>query len=312
MRRHLSLATQGEAQEASQQALAGHGNALFSAFCGFFAAAGVSPGVLFSPVSLLVGGLGAGTFSYDGRARQPGREAKRPRGFERDVPISARVAVPGSLSALSVACAFHPSTSLLAASRVGVSIAKSVGAKNRAWLIDITAGLGAKFLSEARLRRELLVQFGPPEQGNWGPPDLVASADIQKLPVPSFGNDEALTLPWHTTETRPTDLLEREAWGTSHCIVVVDATGLFVALSYRDLPGIVTLGEFEVVMPAFAVPVLRGVPRVTPGEALNTPAELYLDRDEMGAICAARAIPEPGGPALRIVRDAGTKETFAG
>lgn len=312
MARHLSLATQREAQEASLLALGGQGNALFAALSGFFAAAGASPGVLFSPVSLLVGGLGAGTFCYDGRARQPGREAKRPRGFEGEVPLSARVAVPGSLWALSVACAFHPGTSLLAASRVGVSAAKSLGAKNRAWLIDVSAGLGAKFLSEPRLRKELLVQFGPPEQGNWGPPDLVASPDIQKLPVPSFENDDALTLPWQMTETQSVNLLEGEEWGRSHCIVVVDAAGLFVALSYRDLPGTVSLDEFEINMPAFAVPVLRGVPRVTPGEALLTPAELYLDRDETGAICATRAIPTPGEPGLRIVRDAGTKETFAG
>ena len=65
-------------------------------------------------------------------------------------------------------------------------------------------------------------------------------------------------------------------------------------------------------MPAFAVPVLRGVPRVTPGEPLFTPAELYLDRDETGAICAVRAIPFETAQPLRIVRDAGSKEAFAG
>lgn len=312
MRRYLSLATQQETQDAAQLALASQGNALFAALSGFFAAAGAHPGVLFSPVSLLVGGLGSGTFAYDGRARQPGREVKRPRGFEATPPLAAEVAVPGSISALAVACAFHPGTTLLAASKAGVSAARAAGARERARLIDAVAGLGARFLTEPGLKRELLAKFGPAEQGNWGLADLVATSEIQKVPLAGDGEGESLTLPWQGGGSQLEQMLAQRAWGRPQNIVAVDATGLFVALSYRELPERAYLEEFEVTMPAFAVPVLRGVPRVTPGEPLPTPAELYLDRDETGAICAARALTLPQLEPLRIVRDTGTKEAFAG
>jgi hypothetical protein len=316
MRRYLSLATQQEVHDSTQLALTAHGNALLAVLSGFFTAAGGHPGVLFSPVSLLVGGLGSGTFAYDGRARQPGREVKRPRGFEGAPPLVSQIAVPGSIAALAVACAFHPGTSLLAASRPGVSAAKSAGARQRAAMIDAVAGLGARFLSEPRLKRELLARFGPAEQGNWGTADLVAASDIQRVPLPSVtGEGESLTLPWQVdgaSKDADVEGATRRAWGRAQNIVAVDASGLFVALSYRELPDLGHLEEFELSLPAFAVPVLRGVPRVTPGEALPTPADLYLDRDESGAICAARALAASDGPALRIVRDAATKEAFAG
>jgi len=316
MRRYLSLATQQDVQDSTQLALTAHGNALLAVLCGFFTAAGGHPGVLFSPVSLLVGGLGSGTFAYDGRARQPGREVKRPRGFEGLPPRSAQIAVPGSIAALAVACAFHPGTSLLAASRPGVSAAKAAGARTRATLIDAVAGLGARFLSEPRLKRELLARFGPAEQGNWGTADLVAASDIQRVPLPSAqGEGESLGLPWQVDgapEDTSSDGAIRRAWGRAQNIVAVDASGLFVALAYRELPDLGFMEEFELSLPAFAVPVLRGVPRVTPGEALPTDADLYLDRDESGAICAARALSSADGPGLRIVRDTATKEAFAG
>jgi len=312
VRRHLSLASQPDAKEATQLALSSQGNALFAALSGFFAAAGADPGVLFSPVSLLVGGVGSGTFAYDGRCRQPGRDAKRPRGFQDEVPLVARVAVPGSLAALSIACAFQPGTSLLAASRAGVSVAKSQGKKERARMIDALAGLGARFLHEPGLKKELLTRFGPTEQGNWGPADLIMSGDIQQVPVlGGSAEQEGLTLPWNNADDKLSDMLAKEAWGRSHCIVAVDAAGLFVALSYRALPDELYIDEFELSMPTFAVPVLRGVPRVAPGEALRTPAALFLDRDESGAMSGVRAIPSAEAEPLCLVRDAETREVFA-
>jgi hypothetical protein len=142
--------------------------------------------------------------------------------------------------------------------------------------------------------------------------DLVASTDIQKVPIANSAAGEAsLILPWNSPAEKVSDSVEREAWGQSHCIVAVDGTGLFVALSYRDLPDLVVLPEFELALPAFAVPVLRGVPRLTPGEALPTHAELWLDTDETGSICAVRARPSSRAEVLRIVRDTATREAFS-
>ena len=67
--------------EAAAEELLGKGNAVDAVVAGVFAAAAISPGVLLGPVQILVGGAGAGLLAIDGRVRQPGIGAPRPRGF---------------------------------------------------------------------------------------------------------------------------------------------------------------------------------------------------------------------------------------
>ena len=59
------------------------------------------------PVQILVGGAGAGLLAIDGRVRQPGIGAPRPRGFmsAEEIPDAARVGVPWLPATLSVAIA---------------------------------------------------------------------------------------------------------------------------------------------------------------------------------------------------------------
>ncbi len=177
MPRTGALASDPVAREAAETVFKSSGSSLQAALTGFFVAAAHDPGVLFSPVSLLVGGVGSGVFAYDGRCRQPGKEAKRPRGFLNDdeVPTPARVAVPGSVAALAVACAFQSGTTLLSCVRPGVHAAKSSGAKQRSVLLEYVASLGATALQEPSVKRAFVSQFGAVEQGTIGVADLVPS-----------------------------------------------------------------------------------------------------------------------------------------
>lgn len=305
-RKSGALASCPVAREAAESALAAKGGALSSVLAGFFAAAGMDAGVLFSPVQLLVGGLGAGAFAYDGRPRQPGREVKRPRGFREDEEIrpAARAAVPGSLVALSIACAYQSGASLLAASKAGVTQAKAAGSKRRADFIDRIAGLGAASLSEPSLKRTLLTRFGPPEGGQWGHQDLVPLESVQQR---ASERRSRLVVPWVDATPPEGGLSGVSAAGQAHALLAIDASGLFCALSYRSLPEDLVLEEFEVAVPALARPVLRGVPRVAPGTPLTGPARLALTRDDRGRLDGVEAQVSDHGEALRLVRDAETK-----
>src|SRR5580693_5893890 len=96
-RRHQALATasEGSAAEAASAMLV-KGNAVDAVVAGVFAAAGAGASVLLGPVQIVFGGAGLGLRAVDGRVRQPGKGAPRPRGFtpEQTVAPAARVGVP--------------------------------------------------------------------------------------------------------------------------------------------------------------------------------------------------------------------------
>ena len=80
-------------EAAAGEELAKGGSAVDAVLSGYFAAAGAYPGVLLGPVTLLIGGTGSGDRAFDGRVRQPGKNAKRPRGTlpGEEPPLAARV-----------------------------------------------------------------------------------------------------------------------------------------------------------------------------------------------------------------------------
>ncbi|HET9960276.1 MAG TPA: hypothetical protein VFQ61_37555, partial [Polyangiaceae bacterium] len=99
--RHAVAASDSIAEQAATERLAAGGSAVTAVLAGFFAVAGARPGVLLGPMSILVAGVGQGARAFDGRVRQPGLGAKRPRGIldGSEVPEAAQVAVPGALGA---------------------------------------------------------------------------------------------------------------------------------------------------------------------------------------------------------------------
>lgn len=300
MARVQALATTELAQEAARAALQEGATALGAALTGFFVEAGQSPGVLFGPMSLLVGGLGSGVFAYDGRHRQPGLEAKRPRGFEpgEEIPAAARVAAPGSIHAAALACAFHPGTTILSCVRPGVSRAKQAGKKGRAELLELVATKAATALTDPRVKKAFTSLFGTVEGGLITPADLAAREDVQ---AKARVSDDAYRTPWGDTDAN--------RGGAGHAIVAGDSMGLFVALSYGELTSGLELIPFETTVPMTAKPVLRGVTRVSPGTPIPRSDSLRLPRSPNGVVCGASV--DLGGRVLSVLRVDDGKELMA-
>ncbi|HYP88320.1 MAG TPA: hypothetical protein VEQ59_09200, partial [Polyangiaceae bacterium] len=78
--RALARSNDALCEAAAGEVLARGSTAIDAVIAGYFAAAGAYPGVLFGSVTVLLGGTGSGDRAFDGRVRQPGRNAKRPRG----------------------------------------------------------------------------------------------------------------------------------------------------------------------------------------------------------------------------------------
>lgn len=302
-RRAAASSTYAPAQQAADDTLRAGGSALKAALTGFFAAAGSDPGVLCSPVGLLVVGLGSGARAYDGRCRQPGVGGKRPRGFlsADDVPRAAHAAVPASIAALAVAAAYG-GVSLSACVRPSLSVAKRADAAGRAGLLGRIAELGAKALSDAAVKRTWLAEFGPVEGGMVTPQDLASSMEID---APARARDDGFfVVPWSSESSA--DAGAREALGEGHALIAADAQGQLVALSFRSLPSTLTLLRYQVHVPALAEPVMRNVSRLAPGAPLPSPADLAILAGEGRGEDTIRATVDSGAT-LALSRDPLTK-----
>lgn len=273
------LASDAEVQELAQAELSSGGSAVGAVVAGFFIAAGKHPGVLLSPVSMLVGGVGTGGRAFDGRSLQPGRSARRPRGIlpGAAIPHAARVAVPSSLSALAVAVAYEGNLSLPALVRPGIQVAERAEAKLRAKLLDRVASYGPTAFAESTFQNAMLRRVGPSQGGLFSPSDFEPPTAIDG---PAREEEQEglrwFEVPWAELPPPPADAEGPRFNGQSHAIVAVDAHGRFAALAYRQNELGLELPEFEVVAPYGANPVLRGVPRTTPGVRLPSPAPLAI------------------------------------
>src|SRR5580704_8331081 len=154
-RRRAAAASEAHVAEAAREVL-GRGNAVDAVVAGILMAAAESPGVLLGPVQLLAGGSGAGLIAFDGRVRQPGLGAQRPRGFlsSEEIPEAARVGVPALPAALATALASLGAFTLLRAAGPALAWEKSRSSE-RAQLLDAIARRGAPVLGEDAVTSEL-------------------------------------------------------------------------------------------------------------------------------------------------------------
>lgn len=302
MARYALLATDDEAQEVGMAALASGASALGSALCAYFYWAGRDRDLLFAPLSLLVGGVGSGVFAYDGRCRQPGKGAKRPRGFvsAEDIVPPAYASVPGSLAAIALAIAFHPGTTLTPCVKSGVQAAKGDGALKRALLLEMIGSRGATTLQSGSVKKSFLATFGPIEGGGVTNDDLSPPEHVN---LPARESLEGWKLPWCAAD-------DDEPIGRLHSIVAVDGRGLTVALSLERPHRPLSLEDFEVAVPALAQPVMRGVSRVSPGSSLSSFADLQIKKDESGRISGVTARLEKTRGSLSLSRDPESREVF--
>lgn len=266
-----AVASERPAEEAADRVLLDGGSAADALLAGFFGSAAARQGVLLGPLQALVAGPGAGLRAFDGRVRQPGRGLGRPRGFVRseEIPQAALVAVPASLGALALLHAYGGALPLERLAAPALDRAKALGARERADVIAKIVGSGASALHEGAILRPLVAVAGRTSGGLVSEEDL---AEVRPLSAPPKETDlgggrRALSTPW---------VAPRAPHRVTEFLVVVDAAGVMAALCYTPDDEGVPVKELGLTLPRDAVVVRRGVPRVTPGEALPCPAPLTI------------------------------------
>jgi hypothetical protein len=275
----VAVASESTAEEAAQAHLRAGGDAVGAVIAGFFAVAGHVPGVLFGPLSLLTAQVGAGVRAFDGRQKQPGLEARRPRGLgPEETPVSAaRVAVPGSIPALLVALRYGQGVSLGKVLSPGIALAKQAGCERRAEVLEQIQRLGAAALSAPSISRPLIHRAGPSEGGGLGTADLAAISEIDH-PARVLGSSRVV--PWHD-ERLDAQRVSDSDWAFSVArqqgLCARDARGGLAALCYDHTSSGFLVEELELLLPFNAIPARRGVTRVPPGSFLPAPAPLAIE-----------------------------------
>ena len=291
-KRSRAVSNDAVAEEAAENLLLSGGSAMAAVIAGYFAAAGAHSGVLLSPLSVLIGGAGVGDGrAFDGRLRQPGLGAKRPRGFKKGetVPDAARVAVASSVAALFVAHAYDGGGSLSSILKAGIRLAERAGADSRADLLKRIRGVGAGALTEPAFVRPLLQAAGPSEGGLLTPADFAAIPSVDGRAVERrVGDRTVIEAPWAAEGAdAPGD-------GVGCAVLAIDGRGVCAGVLYRRVLDGLPIEALELEAPLSAVPVERGVARRSPGERLATPTPLALIKDA-GAYSIVAA---PGRPTL--------------
>jgi hypothetical protein len=294
-------------EAAAAEELARGTSAIDSVLAGYFAAAGAYPGVLLGPVTLLLGGTGTGDRAFDGRVRQPGKNAKRPRGTlpGEEPPPASRVGVPCSVPALAVAVGYGAQATLRRLVQPGVALARERGAEQRAAVLSRVGEVGALAFSEPELSRAMVRAFGAPNGGLVTPGDF---ARPEGLDVPALLRESSTTLlcaPWAQDA--------KGAFVRGTTVSAIDINGMFVAAAFECQPEGLYLEELELSAPLFASPTLRGVPRVAPGSVIPAAAPIWISYDaagapqELWAAPGATHVAEAGARRLGIRRNSMTR-----
>jgi hypothetical protein len=283
-----AVATQPVAAEAAAALLEAGGSAADAIIAGFFAAAGARPDVLLAPAIALVAGAGAGARAFDGRARQPGLGAPRPRGYvdEASIPEGAHVAAPCSLPMIVLLHTYRGRATLSALARPGVLAAERAGAKARAALLRRAGDSGVLALRSPEVVRPLLAAGGPLSGGILTAMDLEEArpAEAEALATPIAEDTWVFTPPW------PPEVEDAVA---VEAIVACDARGIIAALAYAPARGGVAVPELELELGRGAIPVRRGVTRTAPGTPLPALAPVAL-LHRKGGFSAALALTGRG------------------
>jgi hypothetical protein len=300
------LATDATVEEVATAELTRSRSAVAAVVAGFFAAAGAYADVLLGPVTLLVAGVGRGGRVFDGRLRQPGLGARRPRGFvSEEVPIAARVALPTCVAALTVAVAYDQRGTFTPLARAGVRTAKQAGAEERARVLERIAEVGPAALSEASFVRPLLHLASPSEGGLLTPADFVATSDVTlEARERSVRGQALLEAPWADDKLEPV-----APGGSRHALCAADGEGVFAALCYERVGNGAEVAPLGLVAALAAVPVRRGTRRVTPGARLSAPALAAIWCDDAGApfevTATVQAAPRTKKTTLSVARGSG-------
>ncbi len=237
-------------------------NAVDAVVAGVLIAAARSSGVAMGSVQVSVGGPGTGFHAIDGRVRQPGFGVARPRGFEdaREVPAAARVAVPTFAPALAGVLGTFGTWTCTQVSTLAMPHA--AGSPRTAWL-KLFAHRGGSLLVGTAIGDCMQTAGGRLAGGVVTADDLArATTEVHAL-SPALIDDETWlhTVPWGEPG--------EENLAYAHVVAAVDGRGTFAVATFEDRQDGVYVEELGMHLPGLAVPVMRGVPRVRPGEVLG-------------------------------------------
>lgn len=237
------------------------GNAVDLVVAAVLAAAAHNPSVLLGPVQILVGGAGVGENAIDGRVRQPGKGADRPRGFTGEPPRTARVGAPMLPAALFSALATFGTATQSAVSGGAVAMARELSPE-RARVLDRLARLGPRGFLE--FTEALMAATGKMTGG------LLTAEDLTLVPtIEACTRDADATLafaPWS----------DEEAEARSEIVTAIDGRGTVAIAAYETHELGVPIPELGLLAPGYAAPVRRGERRVTPGVPCGIPAAIAL------------------------------------
>ena len=267
--RRAAAASEGHVAQAARDLLA-RGNAVDAVVAGVLMAAAESPGVLLGPVQLLAGGSGAGLIAFDGRVRQPGLGVQRPRGFlsGEAIPEAAWVGVPGLPAALATALASLGVVTLRRAAGPALAWARS-RSPERAHVLEAIARRGAPALAEDGVASELIAAAGRAARGLLTPEDLSAVRPaVVRCDERTVDPSGALTVPWRDDPAEDASFTQ--------VVAAIDGRGLAAVACY-EVPMVgVPVPALGLLAPRSAAPVLRGTPRITPGDPRRAAAPIAL------------------------------------
>lgn len=271
-----AVASSGEVEAVAEEILR-KGSAVDAVIAGVFAACAASPVVLLGPVQILVGGAGTGLRAVDGRVRQPGLGAPRPRGFlpGEEIPDAARVGVPWLPAVLAATLAASGSATLAQVMAPALSMAKGTP---RGEVLAKIASRGPRALEERPLGAELLATCGRASGGLLTADDLASPRpEVLTASRTAISADRALaTLPWAHVEDGAAVLPAGVSAGSARAVAAVDRFGAFAVACWDEGADGIMLGDLGFRAPFFAEPVRRGQTRVRPGEARPASAPVAM------------------------------------
>lgn len=277
LRDAAAASSSGSASDAAHLALSAGGSAVDAVVAGFFAAAGADPGVLLGSAAAIVANVGSSVRAFDGRPLQPGKGATRPRGLMDGAPVpdAARIAVPRAVPMVQLLHAYGGRSGLSSLAKHGAEAALDAGAKERSKVLRRVGAAGVLGLRTEGVHEALLAA------GNTVAGGILTEADLEGiLPADAEGQplsqrDDVLVAGWPWADDGATDL--NLGWVVD-VVVAADSRGGVAALSFARPPDGVPLPAVELVAPRVAVPVRRGVTRVTPGSPLRAPSPIGVAR----------------------------------
>ena len=268
----------------------GRGNAVDAVCTGLLLACAQDASVAMGSVSVVVAGFGMAPRLLDGRVLEPGNLARRPRGYRSDeaVPSAAYVAAPRLFATVAAALTLAGRRTFAAAASPAVS---ACGNPARKVVLEAFSALGAALFQRRGLADELFAAAGPGAGGALAPADLEVAAPS---PVALAARcDEAFAAPVLGPCAFEDSAVE---W-----IGARDGAGLVCLASFERAAEGHELSGLGLVAPRVAVPVRRGIPRVTPTTALGLLPPVRAVQ-EGGALAFLEALEGPVAALASLAR----------